>query len=308
MKIIYGIKHIKKFTRPVVALGVFDGVHRGHQKILKAAVAKARQIKGKSIVLSFWPHPQKEDSLYSLAHRLKLIAGLGIEVCIVIKFSLRFAQVSAEDFVKNILCRKLHAGYIYIGKNFRFGQGASGDAKTLKAMAGPCCFKLRLFDVVKENKKNINSSFIRTLIRKGDLALAEKLLGRAVSVLGTVTKGISLAAKLGFPTANINPHHEVLPPRGIYAVKIIFAGRAHYGVCYIGKKPTFRACQPRYKRHGKINIEVHIFDFKKNLYGKDLEVSFYQKLREERRFVSPAALSAQVQKDVVAAKKIFSLL
>jgi riboflavin kinase/FMN adenylyltransferase len=214
MKIIFGLKKIKKFRKPVVALGVFDGVHRGHINILKSAVAKARRIKGTSVVLTFWPHPQKEESLYSLAHRLKLVGGLGIDAAIVIRFNPAFARISAEDFIKNILIKKIGAEYIYVGKNFRFGKNAKGDFKLLEKLSRVYNFQLKLFAVIRTKHQSVSSTYIRQLIKGGNLQAAQKLLTRPVSVFGTVIKGASLARSLGFPTANINPHHEVLPPSG----------------------------------------------------------------------------------------------
>lgn len=300
MKVIYGVSQIKKFKKPVVALGVFDGVHRGHINILKGASHKARNIRGTSIVLTFWPHPQLQESLYSLEHRLRLIAEQGIDVCVVIKFNKKFARISATGFIKDILFKKFHAHYVYVGKNFRFGKGAKGDFKNLSKLSKIYNFKLKLFKVIKINNKPISSTYIRALIKKGDLRAAEELLSRPVSILGTVIKGSFLARKLGFPTANINPHHEVIPLSGIYAVRIIFNEKKFYGICYIGTNPTLKAQK-------SIHVEVHIFNFKKNIYGKDLEIQFVKKIRDEKKFASCQSLVKQVRKDILRVKEIFSL-
>ena len=215
MKIIYGVNRIKKFKKPVVALGVFDGVHRGHRVILRSAVDKARRIKGTSIALTFWPHPQKQGSLYSLEHRLNLINELGIDVCIIVRFSKTFSKISAENFVKNILVKNIRASYIYIGENFRFGKGAKGNTALLGELAKQYNYKIKVFKVVKINNKAISSTYIRNLIRRGKIIEASKLLLRPVSILGTVIRGTSFAKGLGFPTANIDPHHEVIPPDGV---------------------------------------------------------------------------------------------
>lgn len=299
MKVIYGLKQVKEFKKPVVALGVFDGVHRGHINILKGAANKARNIRGTSIVLTFWPHPQNQESLYSLEHRLRLIAEQGIDVCVVIKFNKKFARISATDFIKDILFKKFHAHYVYVGKNFRFGKEAKGDFKILSKLSKIYNFKLKLFKVIKINNKPISSTHIRALIKKGDLKTAKELLSRSVSILGTVIKGSFLARKLGFPTANINPHHEVIPPSGIYAVRIIFNERKFYGICYIGTNPTLKA-------QTALHVEVHIFNFKKNIYGKDLEIQFIEKIRNEKKFASCESLVKQVKKDILRVKKIFS--
>jgi len=312
MKVIYGIDKIKKFKKPVVALGVFDGVHIGHQRILQAVVDKVRRIKGTSVVVTFWPDPHRENSIYSLEHRLRLMGAIGIDVCIVIRFNKEFSRISAEDFIRDILVNKIVAQYIYVGRNFRFGKQAKGNFKTLDKLSHIYNFKLKVFDIIEINNQPISSTYIRRLITRGRLSAAGKLLSRPVSVLGTVIRGTSLASRLGFPTANINPHHEVLPPSGIYAVSTIFNNKKFKGVCYIGRRPTF-------SRPGEIpllagkhqkqkNIEVYIFNFKKNIYGKYLEIQFIRKIRNERKFSSPASLVRQIKKDIAHTRKIFSSL
>ena len=298
MKIIFGLKKIKKYKKPVVTLGVFDGVHRGHIDILKATLRQARKIKGASVVLTFRPHPQERQSLYSLEHRLRLIAALGIDICIVINFNQSFARIPPEGFVKDILCKKIRADYVFVGRNFRFGKDARGDYKTLKRLSKIYNFKLKLFRVVKTKNKPVSSTSIRNAIKKGDILTAQKLLSRPVSVLGTVIKGSSVARSLGFSTANIDPHHEVIPPSGVYAVRVIFRQRQLFGVCNIGTRPTFKT---QAKRH----IEVHIFNFQQNIYGEYLEVQFIKKLRDEKKFVSAATLAQQIKKDITRAKSLF---
>jgi len=300
MKTIYGINKIRKCRKPVVALGVFDGLHLGHRRILKAAVGKARRIKGTSMVVTFWPDPHRENSIYSLEHRLRLMGSVGIDVCSVIKFNREFSRIPAEGFIKNILVEKIGASYIYVGRNFRFGREGRGNFKTLERLSRLHNFKLKLFDMVRSDSRPISSTYIRSLITKGRLSAAGKLLTRPVSVLGTVMRGASLATRLGFPTANINPHHEVLPPPGIYAVSIIFNNKEFKGVCYIGTKPTFRLEQQKH-------IEVHIFNFNKNIYGKYLEIQFVEKIRNDNKFSSQESLARQIKKDIICAKKIFSL-
>jgi riboflavin kinase/FMN adenylyltransferase len=300
MKIIYSLKRIKKYRRPVVALGVFDGLHLAHRRILKEAVKLSRKIKGTSIAITFWPHPQKKKSLYSLEHRLRLIAEIGLDACIVIKFNQAFSKISAEDFIKDILVDKIGAKYICVGKNFRFGRNAKGDSALLRNFSRRYGFKLKLFGVIKINRQPISSTYIRGLINRGNLKTAQELLGRPVSVLGTVIKGGALGRRLGVPTANINPHHEIVPPSGVYAVRIIFNHRQLKGACYIGKKPTF-------KRKGARQIEVHIFNFHKNIYRRYLEIQFIRKIRNERKFSCCASLVARIKKDICLAKRVISL-
>lgn len=301
MKVVYGIHKIGKLRRPaVVALGVFDGVHLAHIRIIKAAVQKAKRLKGTAVLVTFWPHPQKEPSIYSLEHRLRLVSKLGIDVSIVVRFNQAFACISAKDFVKKILLKKINAEYILIGKNFKFGRKARGDYKLLNRLTKQYPFKLKVFPVLKINNRVVSSTYIRRLIIQGNLITARKLLARPVSVLGTVIKGDCLGRRLGFPTANIDPHHEILPPSGIYAVKVILNRRSLKGVCYIGTKPTF-------KNKSEKRVEVYIFKFKKNIYSKYLEINFLKEIRKEKKLKSSAALIEQIKKDILQAKAYFSL-
>lgn len=303
MKVIYGINKIKKFNKPVVALGVFDGVHRAHRLILRAAAQEAQRIKGTSVVLTFWPHPQNEDTLYSLEHRLRLISEIGIDVCIVIKFNKSFARVSAEDFIKNILIDKLGANSIYIGSNFRFGRNAKGDYKMLRGLSRIYNYRLKVFGIIRINNQPISSTYIRRLIARGHLTNAQKLLARPVSIFGTVIKGTGLGRRLGFPTANIDPHNEVIPPPGVYTVSIFYNNKRFRGVTYIGGKPTFLRKKEKGKRKKSENIEVYIFNFRKNIYGENLEVQFIKKMRDEKRFANFKPLVKQIKKDISCAKK-----
>ncbi|MFA6357654.1 MAG: riboflavin biosynthesis protein RibF [Candidatus Omnitrophota bacterium] len=297
MKTIVGINKIKKQRKVVVALGVFDGLHRGHLSVLRAVVKKAKQIKGLSVVLTFWPHPQKQESLYSLNHRLRLFAALGIDTCIVINFNKKFSRTSAEDFIKKILVDKIGAQHIFIGENFRFGRLAKGSHLLLQKFAKIYNYSIKKFSIVRINKKPISSTAIRKLIKAGNLKESEKLLGRPVSVLGSVIKGSKLGRRIGFPTANINPHHEVIPPVGIYAVKVILSNKTYSGLCYIGRKPTINALN----RH--IGIEVYIYDFYQEIYGQLLEIQFLKLIRPDRKFSSIEDLTAQIKKDVIFCRK-----
>ncbi len=299
MQIINGINNIKKFNKPVVALGVFDGVHRGHRQILNCAVKQARKIKGTSVALTFWPHPQKEGSLYSLEHRLRLIAELGIDVCIVVNFNCSFAKISANDFIAKILVKKIGVSFVCVGKNFRFGRFALGDYRKLAAGAKKYDFRLKALNVVRSGGEPVSSTVIRKLIKKGRIKEAQGLLGRPVSVLGSVIRGSSLGRVLEVPTANIDPHHEVIPPPGIYAVQVFLSGRRRYGgACYIGTRPTI------YAKNKAIHIEVHIFGFHKDIYGKFLEIQFVKLIRPDKKFPSLEGLAVQMEKDILSCRKI----
>lgn len=298
MKIIHGVAGIRKLPRPVVALGVFDGVHLGHRNILQALVKKAARIKGSSLVVTFFPHPQGKKSLYSLEHRLRLIAELGVNACLVVNFSRSFAELSAEDFIVKVLVEKIGAKFIYVGKNFRFGHQARGDYRLLTVAAKKYKFGLKIFNVVKSGPLEVSSTAIRNLIKNSKIKAAQKLLGRRVSVLGTVIRGSRVGRLLGFPTANINPHHEVIPPLGIYAVEIEFCEKKYKGICYIGRRPTLRL------KHNPVRVEVHIFKFEKNIYGRVLEIQFVKLIRRDQKFATLSDLSAQIQKDVISCHQL----
>ena len=297
MKVIYGLRNVKKFKKPVIALGVFDGVHLGHCNILKGAACKARAIRGTSIALTFDPHPQKEESLTSLAHRLRLIAAQGIRVCIVINFNRHFKDIGANEFVKNILVKKLGAYYVFVGDNFRYGKKAAGDVTALQQSAKMYHFKVKVFRFIRSNYHPVSSTYIRNLIKQGKLAAAQKLLCRPVTVLGSVIRGTKVGRRLGFPTANIDPHHEVIPPKGVYAAMITLGKRKFPGICNIGTRPTVM-------KAGKVHIEVNIFDFHENIYGKYLEIEFLKKIRNEKKFSSTAALIDQIRNDITFAKDL----
>jgi riboflavin kinase / FMN adenylyltransferase len=300
MKVLVGLKAPLNIRDAVVSLGVFDGVHLGHRRILSESVRKARSIGGKSVAVTFYPHPRGKKSIFSLEHRLRVIAETGIDLCLVLEFGKSLSQMSAQDFVRRILVSKIGARHVYVGKNFHFGRGASGDYRTLAAFGSSLGFSVKAFDVIKHRGIAVSSTHIRDLIMKGRLAQAAKLLSRPVSVFGTVIHGIKLGKSLGYPTANLDPHHEVLPPRGIYAVWVFLRGKKFPGLCYIGPKPAFAK-----SRQPKENIEVHILKFNKRIYGSNLEVQFIKKLREVKKFSTPQALSTGIKQDLIRAKAVF---
>lgn len=281
----------------VVALGIFDGVHRGHGAILKKAVFYARQHALKTNVITFFPHPGRVDSVTSLAHRKKLISSLGVDACIVIPFTKKFSQISPEHFIQNILVKKFAPRAVFIGENFTFGKNAAGTPELLKKLSRVFGFKVFVIPVLREKRKAISSTAIRVLIKKGEIAKAGALLGRPVSVLGTVVAGRGVGRLWKIPTANINPHHEVLPADGVYAVRVRYGKKIFRGVCFIGIVSLTGIKKPR-------SIEVHIFDFGKNIYGHDLDIQFVKKLRNVKIFSSRHSLLKQIIKDIQTAKQI----
>jgi len=309
MKVIYGLHHLKRRPkRSVVTIGVFDGVHIGHREIITRVVSSARASGLASAVITFDPHPAKvlepragTPSLISLEHRIRLIGSLGVDTLLVVKFTRPFSRMPAERFIRGILVGKLRAALVYVGEDFYFGPGAAAGAGILRKASRQYGFKVKVINPVRSGGRAVSSSLIRKLITGGTLAEAAKLLGRPVSVFGTVVRGSRIARGLGCPTANINPHHEVMPPKGVYAVKARFNGRTFAGILNIGFRPTFYG-----SRDEEPTIEAHFFGFKGNLYNKDIEVYFIKKLREERRFGSIEELVARIRKDIKRARSILS--
>lgn len=303
MKTISGLANLKfksGLKKPVVVIGVFDGLHRGHRHLLSKAVATAKRVNRKSICLTFHPHPRGVPYLISLKHRLKLIESAGIDYTFVAHFTKEFARISAEDFVIRIIGAMLSASYVFVGKDFRFGHNMKGDVALLKEYGKRIGFKVVPVKELKVSGLLASSNAIRSLIKSGDLIKAERLLGRKVSVLGTVVPGLKRGRILGYPTANINPHHEVLPRCGVYAVKIILNDKVYSGICNIGRRPTFSGSP------GEQTIEAHIFNFKKDIYGEGLEIQFIRKIRSERKFSSSAHLIEQIRKDQKKALEILA--
>jgi riboflavin kinase/FMN adenylyltransferase len=208
--------------------------------------------------------------------------------------------MSPAAFVRKIICGRLNARAVYVGENFRFGRNASGDVRKLAMLLMQCGAAVKVFKTVKTCGKAISSSYIRRLISQGKLAAAQRLLLRPVAVYGHVVHGTGRGARLGFPTANIDPHHEITPPSGIYAVRVLLENARAKGICYIGTRPTF------YRGNNAFAIEVHIFDFNKNIYNKFIEVQLIKKIRSDRSFSSSSKLILQIKRDISKAKNILA--
>ncbi len=307
MNVIYGIGKLKKaFKNVVLVIGVFDGVHRGHQALIQGAIRRAKQIGAEPLVMTFWPHPvhvlRPELGLpyiVSLHHRLKLIEELGAKGCIVVHFTRRFARLSPEQFIRDYIVARIDPAEIYVGNDFRFGQGREGTLEYFEQAGAKYGFKVRVVDAVKAGKKKIGSSIIRQLISEGKLTRAAKLLGRGVSVMGKVVRGDGRGKKLGFPTANIFIQNGVIPPLGVYAVRVRIGEKTLEGMANIGRRPSF-------KKNDRVHLETHIFNFHRSLYNKEIIVEFVQKIRNERKFDSPDQFITQLRNDRVRAQHILS--
>ncbi len=295
-----------------IAIGVFDGVHKGHCRILEETAWLADRTKGKSIVVTFDPHPasvfnpkNSAPSLISLKHRLKLMRESGIDKCVVFNFTKKFSKITPLAFIKNILVKKLNAGCVVVGEDFRFGANRQSGVEYLKLKGKEFGFVVKEIKTLKYKGYPVSSSLIRRSIQNGSLDFAGRLLGRPVTIMGTVVKGNMFGRKIGFPTANINPHHEVIPPTGVYAVRVKIDTKQHKGVLNIGTRPTFYGL---YKNDKEPTIEVYIFNFSKNIYKKTAEVEFVKRLRKEKKFFHKEALIKQIKSDIISAKKILNNL
>ena len=291
----------------IVTVGVFDGLHVGHRAVLKKVVARAKAAGARSVAVTFEPHPLKVlshrhfvPSIISLKHRIKLMKELGIDKVLVMKFDKKMAGMPAATFIKDIIITKLNAEEIFVGEDFCFGPHAQADTGVLKAIGKRFGLKVNVMKHVKKGGIVVSSSVIRQLVINGAIDKASEFLGRPYSILGTVVRGSKLARSLGYPTANINPHHEAVPPGGVYAVKVKFKGWLFKGVMNIGVRPTFYD----HGRDREPSIEVHIFDFRLGIYGKDLEILFVRKLRNEKKFKTIDALVGQIKKDEALARSI----
>lgn len=293
----------------VVTIGVFDGVHIGHKAVIKKVAMRAKALGANSAVVTFDPHPLKVlsprhfiPSLISLKHRIKLIKELGIDKVLVMKFDKRMAGMPPAKFIKDIIIKKLNAEEIFVGEDFCFGSRAQADVNALKAIGKRFGLKVNVIRHIKQRGVPVSSSAIRRLVINGIINKASELLGRPYSILGTVVSGSHLGHLLGYPTANINPHHEAIPPSGVYAVRVKFKGRPYKGVMNIGTRPTFYD----HGRDKEPSIEVHIFDFNERIYGKDLEIIFVKELRGERKFKQIDSLIEQIKKDSRQARMVLS--
>ncbi len=282
-----------------LAIGVFDGVHLGHQRVIGQARDDARTAGGESVALTFDPHPMRvlrPDRapllLTSTEHKLRLIRQFGVDACLLVTFDKTFSETPAEKFIVQIAsCRQ-----VCVGTRFRFGHDRAGNVALMEKLAPRYGFTVKeIKSVSTTDGEMISSTAVRKHVVSGNLDHAAAMLGRPFSVLGSVEHGDHRGHELGFPTANVNPHNEALPPDGVYAVRIQLGGDRLAGVVNIGVRPTFDG-----KAH---RLEVHIFDFDRGLYGQNIEVEFVKKLRDERKFDSSDTLKQQIAVDVEAARQ-----
>ncbi len=303
MKIVRGIPTAEaQEAYPVLAVGNFDGVHLGHQAILRQVVGRARKVGGTALAMTFDPHPVKVlfpdrplSLLTSLQQKARLMEALGIDRLLCLPFTLEFSEQKPAEFIENILNRTIHVRDVYVGRNFAFGHGREGTAEDLKIIGQALGMKVSIIEPVLVNGTIVSSSRIRKLLLEGEVAAAGELLGRAYELEGTVVGGDRRGRLLGFPTANLKPPQELIPKAGVYVVQVIIgSGQSPVNplaaIAYIGSRPTFG--------QGDQAIEVHLFRHEGELYQKWLRVSFFERIRNEMVFSGPEELSQQIKKDV----------
>jgi riboflavin kinase/FMN adenylyltransferase len=288
---------------------MFDGIHLGHKRVIRRVLSHSRS-SHERVVITFDPHPQKvlhpdrtPPRIMSLEHRIHIMEKMGVDAVIVIRFTRDMAALSPEEFVREVL-GGIGVSIVYVGANFHFGSGKKGDTEGLKRIGAEYGIEVRVVEPVKMGSSVISSTWLRKLVRSGDLARAEKILRRPVSVYGTVVPGESRGRALGYPTANIDPHQEVIPPPGVYAVKVDVDGELFNGVLNIGFKPTFYG--GRLKRRKEPLMEVHLMDFHGSLYERNIEIFFARKIRKERRFRSERDLRRRIDADIRQALKVLT--
>jgi riboflavin kinase/FMN adenylyltransferase len=283
-------------------LGVFDGVHLGHQKLISYVVNSAKKYNRKSVVITFDKHPYTVINpsvqipiLTIPSFKLSLIEALGIDICIMVKFNKSIASIPAETWIKETLWEGMHIEAIYLGDDTSFGKGQEGNIDMLKKWGKKLGFYVVKLDMARQDKSQISSTSIRNLIQKGDLVVAERLLGRPYSIFGKHIKGRGLGKKIGFPTINLNTNDLCLPPNGIYAV---YVDKDIPAVANLGISPTIGL-------NKKPVLELHMLTEKMPKDNNNIEVQFIDKIRNELKFESIPALTEQIKKDIEYAKNAF---
>ena len=305
MDVIHGTEKIPaRLQCAVVTIGNFDGVHLGHQFIFRRLVEEARQEGCPAVVISFDPHPKmvlhpERRPFYLITspeEKIRLAAGFGIDAFILIPFTLDYAGTTAEAFVREILWERLRIRKILIGHDYTFGRGKEGNETFLTEAGHRLGFAVEVMNAFSIGDTVVSSTKIRDALLAGEVGFAATLLGRPYNLSGRVIPGNRRGADLGFPTANIAPDKELVPARGVYAVRCLLEGERHDGVLNIGFNPTFA--------DGKRSIEVHLFDFQRDIYGRILDVHFIERIRDEARFASPEELITQIDRDIARAREI----
>ncbi len=306
MELLHSIAELAQLEGPLyLAIGVFDGVHLGHQAVISTSARHAHSADGAPVVLTFDPHPVKvlrpQDAphlITSTPHKIELIRKLGVGYLLIVHFDEKFAATSPENFVAELTRSAKPLREICVGHEWSFGRNRAGNLALLRDLGIRHRFNVIGIPPVKVHGAVVSSTAIRGRIERGDFAGAAAMLGRDYTVLGTVTEGARLGRQLGFPTANLSAHSEQFPPDGVYFVEAWLDGVLHHGLVNIGVRPTIAGQQ------GERLIELHLLDFHREVYGANIEVRFMKFLRPEKKFENLEALAQQIATDVKTARAL----
>lgn len=306
MKIIHAANELKPGGKKIcLAIGVFDGVHLGHQQIIRQTIADARQHDAIALVLTFDRHPnvvvapdRVPPLIYSPPQKLRAIGALGSDVVLLMHFDKQFSQQTGEEFIRGLArdLGKIHS--VCVGADFVFGHKRSGDVALLKKLGAELNFMVHGLAAVSLDNEAVSSTRIREMIRAGDLDAASQMLGRPYAISGCVVEGDRLGRRLGFPTANLDATGMVLPPNGVYSGCVKRMGKLYHVALNIGFRPTVAPAKPQ------LRVEAHLLDFNGDLYGEDLEVEIGGKLRDEWEFASATELREQIARDIAQVRTL----
>ena len=304
MQTLRSIPELSKLPGPLfLAIGVFDGVHLGHQAVISTSAEHARAVNGTAVVVTFDPHPEKilrpqvaPHLLTATPHKIALIRDLGVRHLLIITFNKQFAATEPEDFVHQLVNDSKPLREICVGHEWSFGKNRRGNLELLKKLGTQFDFNVIGIPPVTVKGEVVSSTTIRQAVEAGDLKKAAEMLGREYTILGTVVRGDDLGKKIGFPTANLSAHNEQFPPNGVYFAQAKLDEAVYPGVVNLGYRPTVSSSKTE-----RI-LEIHLLDFNRDIYGKDLEVRFIRYLRPEKKFENLDALVRQIKADVKQAR------
>jgi len=297
-----------KFERPVISIGTFDGIHRGHIKLIEEVIRIAKETGGESVIFTFYPHPrqilfpeERIGLLSTIEERIELIEQLGCDHLIVFPFSKRFSELSYNEFIRLYLLEELKMKHLVLGFNNQFGRQRQGNIKNIEALSTEFDFEITVVEPYIVGGMTVSSSLIRKSLKAGAIEQANELLGYNYYLWGTVTTGEQLGRKIGFPTANIIVNHpeKIIPQTGVYAIEAIVNGNYYRGMLNYGTRPTVN------KNREYRNIEVHLFDFDADIYGIEIKTIFRKKIRDEKQFIGLEQLKQQLREDKKTATEYF---
>ncbi len=306
MEILRSIPELSQLRGPIfLAIGVFDGVHRGHQAVISTSARHAHSADGTPVVVTFDPHPEKvlrpeaaPHLLTATQHKIALIRALGVGHLLMIEFNRDFASTSPESFVEQLVVNSKSLREICVGHEWSFGKNRAGNLDLLKKLGARFDFNVIGILPVSVNGTVVSSTAIRQAVEKGDFVKAAEMLGREYTILGTVVRGDNLGKKIGYPTANLSAHSEQFPPNGVYFAEAWINGVLYHGVVNLGYRPTVS------RDKSERILEIYLLDFNRDIYGEDVEIRFVRYLRAERKFDSLGALTQQIDADVRQAREL----